>query len=201
MTQTALVLAHATNRREPSLDCSIALGCSPTANSPRDSSVVASKIKTLAPPHREMKTCLPSADTRAEYGSAVSFTVRTTCRVDRSTIDAAGTKHMNREQFAAVRSDGDAAHEAGVVQCFKGWSQHWFLDLHLRRLLQGLAVPGELVDDVLCRARREQATSVRMPGETEPCVIERVPSRSTPNLVVSSTVMLGFDQPLLVTMR
>src|SRR5207247_11357503 len=50
-THTALVLAQATNRRLPSFEIAIALGCSPTAISPFDSNVLTSNISTLAPPH------------------------------------------------------------------------------------------------------------------------------------------------------
>src|SRR5690348_8820692 len=51
-TQTALVFAHATNRR-PSAPSTIAFGCSPTAIDPFDASVCASKSMTCAPPQSE----------------------------------------------------------------------------------------------------------------------------------------------------
>ena len=62
-THTALVLAHATNSRPASFDHTIAFGCSPTATSPRFSSVAASNISTLAPPQTDTTTVLPSGDT------------------------------------------------------------------------------------------------------------------------------------------
>src|SRR5215203_4348247 len=49
-TQTALVLAQATNRREPSEVTAIALGCSPTAISPFCTSVQGSSMTIFDPP-------------------------------------------------------------------------------------------------------------------------------------------------------
>ncbi len=63
-TNTLFVLAQATNRRDASFDSTIALGCSPTATSPRFSSVAASNTRTFAPPHTDTNTVWPSGDTR-----------------------------------------------------------------------------------------------------------------------------------------
>src|SRR5207244_3035117 len=60
---TALVFAQATKRRLPSFVSAIALGCSPTAISPRGSNDHASKDNTLAPPQIETNSVLPSGDT------------------------------------------------------------------------------------------------------------------------------------------
>jgi hypothetical protein len=84
-TQTALVLAQATKRREPSLERAMALGCSPTAMSPFSSRLSASKRRTFAPPQRETKRVFPSGAARHVYGSAASATVFTTLRAPTST--------------------------------------------------------------------------------------------------------------------
>ena len=85
-TQTALVLAQATNRR-PSLASAIALGCSPTGISPRGSRVAASKRSTLAPPQSETSTVPPSGVTRVVYPSAGSSNSLTTLPLARSTAE------------------------------------------------------------------------------------------------------------------
>ena len=85
-TQTALVLAQATNSRLASFENTIALGCSPTAISPRLSSVAASNTSTFAPPQTETNTVFPSGDTTHVYGSAPTSTVRRTSPDFRSTI-------------------------------------------------------------------------------------------------------------------
>src|ERR1043166_7708100 len=85
--QTAFVLAHATNSRRPSLVIASAFGCSPVAISPRLSSVRASKTSTFAPPQSDTYSVEPSGDTRHEYGSAGSATVRITRPLAISTSD------------------------------------------------------------------------------------------------------------------
>ena len=89
-TQTAFVLAHATNRRAPSLDSSIAFGCSPTCDrSPWLRAWPASNSRTLAPPQSDTNSVWPSADTSAEYGSASSGIVRSSFALATSTIESA----------------------------------------------------------------------------------------------------------------
>src|SRR6266542_4686897 len=64
-TQTAFVLAHATNNRVPSFDSSIALGWPPTGISASGSSVSAANMRTFDPPQSDTNTVLPSPDTTA----------------------------------------------------------------------------------------------------------------------------------------
>jgi hypothetical protein len=64
-TQTAFVFAQATKSRAPSLESTIALGCSPTAISPFGASVTGSNASTFAPPQRDTYSVAPSGETRA----------------------------------------------------------------------------------------------------------------------------------------
>ena len=83
-TQTALVLAHATNSRAPSRLRTIAFGCSPTVTSPFGASVQASSMTIFAPPQTETNSVWPSAERTHVYGSASRSAVLTILRVLRS---------------------------------------------------------------------------------------------------------------------
>ena len=175
-THTALVLAHATNRRCPSFENTIALGCSPTTTSPVFSSVAALKASTLAPPHTDTYTVLPSG--RDDAGVGFGADVHGAHHQARLEVEHRErfAEHVDGIEITSGRFDADAADETLLDGFGTVDAGHRALRIASEAVgparLQPAVGEVELADRRLSCAGREDPPPVGVPRQAQPRVFQ-----------------------------